>query len=563
MVPFRSSRTRSQALAENAPNRTRAGQIDHDVFEGLPVRRWSRQRTTFSQTPKVEVLDTGTAGSHALPELPMPKDSQLLTPLSRSLLRAARAGCTYIKAVRKDPDTNGKEPKGEDSVGSTNYERTFTAVKWSTIPRRLEPPEAEFLAKRRPGLRSLYGAAGAAITNAGPGIANAGNQVQMRKTKFKKVDAVTGSVIIYEAWVPEGHRVEGEIADEAEITAENPEATIVSAAPAPGTVVEGVGIVDQEGVVVAEPEGSMVAVVRKRNPPPKRKAKGFSKGKRKKVMFSHDGADPSHASEGSGQAVTGQAQDSSSQRSDQPGKDAAGDEEEDEEDDGDGSEEEEEYGDESKPQTKSEAVPAPPELEDKRQGVSGMNPPDKSSSPELPLSKAVTERAETAAAGSNLHTLSTDMEKAEASDMVSPSELAIDTQLAPQISEQEVENQQKVESASDKPPTPSQEDKTSDKPQHTPPPSMEAERTPASIVAPTPMEEERTPATEPLQASRERTSSVMDTGPVRFEDGEVDLLGSLEASLDNPPQTFEEDKPSQEREKEDGKVEEADVTMTG
>ncbi|KMU80634.1 hypothetical protein CISG_08623 [Coccidioides immitis RMSCC 3703] len=486
MVPFRSSRTRSQALAETAPNRTRAGQIDHDVFEGLPVRRWSRQHATFSQTPKHEELDTTAVGPYAMPELPMPRDSNLLTPLSRSLLRAARAGCTYIKPVRKDPDVEEKEVKGEEPAGPPpTYERTFTTVKWTTIPRNLEPPEVEFLAKRRPGLPSLYGAGAVAVnTGAGIGVVITGNHTPMRKTKFKKVDAATGQVAIYEAWVPEGHRVEGEITDETEITTDNPDVTIVSASPAPGTVVDGVGVVDQEGVVVAEPEGA-----------------GKKKGH---VLLQDDVA----------------------------------------------------------------ASPAPWEM----MGISQQElpenvPRDKSSSPDLPLSKAAADRTETTTTENYQEARPTN-DLPEASSSVLQVDKASDSQPEVQTTEHEEANEQQVVSNPDEPLQPAEGAQTEEETSARSPQSTNVDVAPPSI--PEPSEEQAKPETsvtpDPTKTSASPVQPEAGTGPVRFEDGEVDLLGSLEASLDNPAQPSEEQStdhlPEQQPEKQERVNEEQlDVTM--
>ncbi|PYH44939.1 uncharacterized protein BP01DRAFT_416274, partial [Aspergillus saccharolyticus JOP 1030-1] len=108
---FRSSRSGRQFA--DAANRNRTGQIDHDVFEGLPVRRWTRQTQTVSQEPKVDIPDPndfqGLGGKPTIPEHPMPRDSHLLTPMSRALLRAARAGCIYIRQAPKEADEEEKE----------------------------------------------------------------------------------------------------------------------------------------------------------------------------------------------------------------------------------------------------------------------------------------------------------------------------------------------------------------------------------------------------------------------------------------------------------------------
>lgn len=224
----------------------------------------------------------------------MPRDSQLLTPTSRALLRAARAGCIYI---RQAPKETGEEPKevstdGEDQQTLHMTDRNFTARKWTAVPRHLEPPEVEFLAKRRPGLPSLYSAA-----IMGAEGSNENGAAPMRKTRFKKVDPATGNISVYEAWVPDGLRIEGETTEDADmIASSNSDVIVTPEAPAPGTVVEGVGAVNAEGVVVAEAGAAAVMTPpRRRPPPPKRKGKGIGRGRgRKKVMFAPgEGADAS------------------------------------------------------------------------------------------------------------------------------------------------------------------------------------------------------------------------------------------------------------------------------
>lgn len=351
---FRSSRSGRQ-FGENT-NRTRTGQIDHDVFEGLPVRRWTRQSHTVSQAPKPDESESifqGPGGKQTLPEHPMPRDSQLLTPTSKALLRAARAGCIYIRQNTKEPEDEEKETLDPDEQPSSSAaaaaapkaERSFVARKWTTVPRHMEPPEIEFLAKRRPGLPSLYGAS--AIT------ADGVPSPPMRRTRFTRVDAATGNVSIYEAWVPEGFRVEGEIAADAQVVPENPEATVVPETPASGTVVEGVGTVNDEGVVVAEAGSAAVFIPKRRPPPPKRKGKGF-KGRRKKVMFAPgEGGDASAvhgAGAGAGEAKDGvKEEDGDASRGDQAGQ-------EEEEEDGEEGEESDE-GEESMVDAKTPETP--------------------------------------------------------------------------------------------------------------------------------------------------------------------------------------------------------------
>ncbi|KAJ5114706.1 hypothetical protein NUU61_000465 [Penicillium alfredii] len=352
---FRASR--SGRHLDNGPNRTRTGQIDHDVFEGLPVRRWSRQPHTFSQAPKPDDLEFGVQGPSGvttLPELPMPRDSQLLPAMSRALLRAARAGCVYIRDSGRAPNDNEKElPDAEDQAAAAVHlaDRSFTSRKWMALPKHMEPPEIEFLAKRRPGLHSLYGGAAAADGSSGA--------PPMRKTKFKKVDPETGNISIYEAWVPDGHRIEGEITEDVQTLAEQSSVPVKSEAPAPGTVVDGVGVVNSEGVVVAEAGSAAVMTPPKRRPPPpKRKGKGIGKGRKKKVMFAPgEGADAATVhgvAPGPTDGATGfkqEEQDASRMSVDQSGQ---------EEEDEDGEEgEESDEGDESMVDAKTPETPQP------------------------------------------------------------------------------------------------------------------------------------------------------------------------------------------------------------
>ncbi|EPS26642.1 hypothetical protein PDE_01580 [Penicillium oxalicum 114-2] len=281
---FRASRSGRHL---DTSNRSRTGQIDHDVFEGLPVRRWSRQPHLVSQVPKVDESEQGdvAGGKNALPELPMPRDSQLLPAMSRALLRAARAGCIYIRPTGRASEDEKKETAdGEEQVATVHLsDRSFTSRKWSSLPKHLEPPEVEFLAKRRPGLSSLYGNSAEGGSMPGP----------MRKTKIKRTDPETGNISIYEVWVPEGHRIEGEITVDVQTIAEQSAVPVTAETPAPGTVVEGVGVVNAEGVVVAEAgSASVMTPPKRRPPPPKRKGRGIGKGRKKKVMFAPgEGAD--------------------------------------------------------------------------------------------------------------------------------------------------------------------------------------------------------------------------------------------------------------------------------
>lgn len=196
----------------------------------------------------------------------MPRDSHLLPEHSQQLLRAARAGRASNPNGSSADDE--KESADEDEDKRDVY-RGYTIKKYSKIPRHLEDSEPEYLAKRRKGLSSSFAVPTSLISTA-PSTAT-------RKTKVKKVDE-QGNTQIYEVIVPEGQVVEGEIkADEAKKIETVPVAL-------PGTVVEGVGVVNQDGVVVAS-DLIQPAPNRRKPPPPKKKKKsGPGRGK-KKVIF--------------------------------------------------------------------------------------------------------------------------------------------------------------------------------------------------------------------------------------------------------------------------------------
>ena len=251
----------SQYRNSRTGNRTTRTQIDHDVFEGLPVRHWRKRPISVNAAPEKENIDNADLHNLAWKELPMPRDSHLLSPMSQDLLRAARM------PQAKKPITpqleDDKEP-GEDEDADGDIDTGFVAKRWAVLPKELEGPEPEFLAKRRKGLPSVHSGS----------LGSTGNTGQMRKTKIRKIDT-EGNNSVWEVLVPEGQTVEGEVVEEE---------TSPTQAPAPGTVVEGVGVVNAEGVVIAGDQG-VPAVNKRRPPPPKRKAKGPGRGRKKKVAF--------------------------------------------------------------------------------------------------------------------------------------------------------------------------------------------------------------------------------------------------------------------------------------
>ena len=236
-------------------------QIDHDVFEGLPVRHWRKRSFNVSTSPEKDNLDLLGTGDTGWPELSMPRDAHMYSPMSEALLRAARMGQVKKPAT---PLMDDEKDPGEDDDADGDLDMGFVAKRWAVVPKDMEGPEPEFLAKRRKGLPSVYTGA------TGP----LGNTPPMTKTKIRKIDT-EGNSYIWEVLVPEGQAVDGEIVEEE---------TSPTQAPAPGTVVEGLGVVNAEGVVIAGDQ-AMPAASRRRPPPPKRKAKGPGRGRKKKVAF--------------------------------------------------------------------------------------------------------------------------------------------------------------------------------------------------------------------------------------------------------------------------------------
>jgi hypothetical protein len=203
--------------------------------------------------------DIKPADKDAWPELPMPRDSHMLPEHSQQLLRAARSGRIY-KPPAPPEDDNEMEDKEEESK---EVQTGFTIKKYVKIARHLEVSEPEYLAKRRKGLPSQY-------------VANGIAQPALRETKVKKLDA-EGNATVYKVLVPEGQAVADEV---------QPTDSAIEAAPAtaaPGTIVEGVGVVNAQGVVVAN-DIMQQTPPRRRPPPPKKKRGGPGRGK-KRVVF--------------------------------------------------------------------------------------------------------------------------------------------------------------------------------------------------------------------------------------------------------------------------------------
>jgi hypothetical protein len=204
----------------------------------------------------------------------------MLPEISQQLLRKARAGQIYHSPV---PATNGKEDKSKS--GSKEADGVFVSKKWTLVARDQEAEEPTFLAKRRKGLPPTFGVGLSALVP----------QTSYRTTKVKKYDA-EGKMHVYEVLAPEGQQVEGEIVAEDEAAKAVP---VEPVAAAPGTIVEGVGVVNEQGIVVSN-DLLQPTPPRRKPPPPRRKPKkGPGRGK-KKVLF--EGGDTTN---NNGEAASG------------------------------------------------------------------------------------------------------------------------------------------------------------------------------------------------------------------------------------------------------------------
>lgn len=229
------------------------------MLEGLPINQYREVEVTIGPNS----LDNKPVDKDGWPELPMPRDSHMLPEHSQQLLRAARSGRLLKPPAPPEDDNEMKDEEEEPK----EVQSGFTVKKYVKVARHLETTEPEYLAKRRKGLPSPY-------------VHGQNVQTALRETKVKKLDA-EGNVAVYKVLVPEGQAVEGEVQpSDAAIE-------VIPATAVPGTIVEGVGVVNAEGVVVAG-EIAQPTPPRRRNPPPKKKRPG--PGRKKRVGFVDGGA---------------------------------------------------------------------------------------------------------------------------------------------------------------------------------------------------------------------------------------------------------------------------------
>ncbi|KAK7946529.1 uncharacterized protein PG986_010850 [Apiospora aurea] len=225
----------------------RAGYVEHDDFEGLPVRQWRQEWVSVAPPPPAETTQKSDIWDVELPH-GMPKDSQLLPQHTQELLRAARSGRLYKRPApveEEDADADAAPDKA-DKKDDDQSTKGFLIRAWKQIPRNSEGSTVSHLAKRRKNTVTLSSSLPAGLTS-GPTVT---------KATVRRVDAA-GNPYTQEVTLAEGQSVDGEIIS----------TTVVPAPPAN-----------------VNPDGTAAPIpVKRRPPPPKRKPKGPGRGRKKKL----------------------------------------------------------------------------------------------------------------------------------------------------------------------------------------------------------------------------------------------------------------------------------------
>ncbi|KAI8632673.1 hypothetical protein F5Y19DRAFT_327011 [Xylariaceae sp. FL1651] len=298
----------------------RSAYVEHDDFEGLPVRQWRQEWVNITPPPPVDLTRKNDIWAIELPH-GMPKDSQLLPTHTQELLRAARSGRLYKRPApveeeetEVDPAVPEKAEKKEEDPSTKGFQIKI----WKQVARNAEGPTVSYLAKRRKGTVTL---SSDVPTGAAPGPT-------ITKATVRRIDAA-GNPYTQEVTLNEGQPVDGEIIS-----------TTVVSAPNPST----------HGDVSAS-----ATPVRRRPPPPKRKPKGPGRGRKKKLPLPASAARP----EASNGTATGLMQgvklegaediklgdDASKHNDSEMADDDEGDEGDDGEDDGEEGDDDDEDGD--------------------------------------------------------------------------------------------------------------------------------------------------------------------------------------------------------------------------
>ncbi|KAI1652591.1 hypothetical protein F4813DRAFT_377522 [Daldinia decipiens] len=226
----------------------RSGYVEHDDFEGLPVRQWRQEWVKIGPPPPADITQKNDIWAIELPH-GMPKDSHLLPTHTQELLRVARSGRLYKRQApaeeeEVDPDAAlaEKPEKKEEDPSIKGYQVKV----WKQVARNAEGATVSHLAKRRKGVITI-----SSSLPAGPS-----SSPTIVKVTVRRIDAA-GNPYTQEITINEGQPVDGEIISSIVV-------------PAPNNTA------NSETSVAATP-------VRRRPPPPKRKPKGPGRGRKKRL----------------------------------------------------------------------------------------------------------------------------------------------------------------------------------------------------------------------------------------------------------------------------------------
>ncbi|RMZ89336.1 hypothetical protein DV736_g3430, partial [Chaetothyriales sp. CBS 134916] len=200
-MPLRSSRHTRNA-EHNTPARNRAGVIDYDPTDGLPVRKYILETVRVNQDTAaagLDDLDPDRAGKSVLdkddgtyypwPDLPLPSFFDQLPLHNQELIRRARRGDRGAKLSVWDPKSKGdggegdwvkwekarglglvgtvmktvnggvaKKRKVEANVPAQSEERIFEVRRWIAVPvdKADKMSDPKYLADTRPGMSNIY-----------------------------------------------------------------------------------------------------------------------------------------------------------------------------------------------------------------------------------------------------------------------------------------------------------------------------------------------------------------------------------------------------------------------
>jgi hypothetical protein len=202
----------------------------------------------------------------------MPRDAHLLSEMSQWMLRVARLPATQAPDASPEEQEKHKKQEKEKRDKEEALAKGFKMNKWTQMPKGYDPPDVEVLAKRRKGLPASFDNLSSLYTTVVQPVA-------LRPAKVRKIDH-EGMVRVYNVMAAVSQVVEGEIPEGEQIDL----GTVVPTPPV-GTIVDGVGIVNADGVLIAQP------TPRRKMPPPRRKPKKGGPGRSKRKIIAELGPD--------------------------------------------------------------------------------------------------------------------------------------------------------------------------------------------------------------------------------------------------------------------------------